>query len=118
MICNKVVCTSKNIEIENMKIRKTYFVMSFQSMSKKRNIDGFKIEKMSLTSKQPKFSKGLTKLAIIPDNKRPRMLCLKVSKSQKHFFSKLHCPKNERNIRQNSALESRIGGIGKIIAFL
>ena len=34
---------------------------------------------------------------------------LKVSKSQKHFFSKLHCPKNEWNIRQNSALESRIG---------
>ena len=34
---------------------------------------------------------------------------LKVSKSQKHFFLKLHCPKNERNIRQNSALESRIG---------
>jgi hypothetical protein len=32
---------------------------------------------------------------------------LKVSKSQKHFFLKLHCPKNERNIRQNSALESR-----------
>ena len=29
---------------------------------------------------------------------------LKVSKSQKHFFLKLHCPKNERNIRQNSAL--------------
>ena len=23
---------------------------------------------------------------------------LKVSKSQKHFFLKLHCPKNERNI--------------------
>ena len=32
---------------------------------------------------------------------------LKVSKYQKHFFLKLHCPKNERNIRQNSALESR-----------
>ena len=30
---------------------------------------------------------------------------LKVSKSQKHFFLKLHCPKHERNIRQNSALE-------------
>ena len=29
---------------------------------------------------------------------------LKVYKSQKHFFLKLHCPKNERNIRQNSAL--------------
>ena len=23
---------------------------------------------------------------------------VKVSKSQKHFFLKLHCPKNERNI--------------------
>jgi hypothetical protein len=29
---------------------------------------------------------------------------LKVSKSQKHFFLKLHCPKTEQNIRQNSAL--------------
>ena len=29
---------------------------------------------------------------------------LKVNKSQKQFFLKLHCPKNERNIRQNSAL--------------
>ena len=29
---------------------------------------------------------------------------LKVSKSQKQFFLKLHCPKNEQNIRQNSAL--------------
>ena len=29
---------------------------------------------------------------------------LKVSKSQMHFFLKLHCPKNERNIWQNSAL--------------
>jgi len=29
---------------------------------------------------------------------------LKVSKFQKHFFLKLHCPKNERNLRQNSAL--------------
>ena len=28
---------------------------------------------------------------------------LKVSKSQKYFFLKLHCPKNERNIWQNSA---------------
>ena len=33
------------------------------------------------------------------------MLLLKASKSQKHFFLKLGCPKNERNIRQNSALE-------------
>ena len=32
--------------------------------------------------------------------------CLKVSKSQKHFFLKLHCPKNERNIWQNSVLAS------------
>ena len=31
---------------------------------------------------------------------------LKVSKSQKLFFLKLHCPKKERNIRQNSALWS------------
>ena len=27
-----------------------------------------------------------------------------VSKSQKQLFLKLHCPKTERNIRQNSAL--------------
>ena len=32
---------------------------------------------------------------------------LKVSKSQKQFFLKLLFPKNERNIRQNSALESK-----------
>ena len=32
---------------------------------------------------------------------------VKVSKSQKKFFLKLHCPKNERNITQNSALESK-----------
>ena len=31
---------------------------------------------------------------------------LKVSKSQKQFFLKLHCPKNKRNIWQNSALAS------------
>ena len=36
-----------------------------------------------------------------------QFLPLKVSKSQKHFFLKLHCPKNERNIRQNSAQESK-----------
>ena len=29
---------------------------------------------------------------------------LMVSKSQKHFFLRLHCPTSERNIRQNSAL--------------
>ena len=29
---------------------------------------------------------------------------VKVSKYQKHFFLKLHCPKDERNIRQNYAL--------------
>ena len=29
---------------------------------------------------------------------------LKVSKFLRQFFLKLHCPKNERNIRQNSAL--------------
>ena len=33
-------------------------------------------------------------------------LILKVSKSQKHFFFKFHCPKNERNTWQNSALAS------------
>ena len=32
---------------------------------------------------------------------------LKVSKSQKHFFLKHHCPKNEQNIWQNSALASK-----------
>ena len=35
----------------------------------------------------------------------PARFALKVSKSQKYFFSKLHCPKREQNIRQNSALE-------------
>ena len=29
---------------------------------------------------------------------------LQVSKSQKHFFLNLHCPKNEQNIRQNLVL--------------
>ena len=29
---------------------------------------------------------------------------IKVCKSQKHFFLKFHCPKNKRNIWQNSAL--------------
>ena len=33
-------------------------------------------------------------------------MLLKVSKSQKHFFLKLHCQKNEQNIWQNSALAS------------
>ena len=32
---------------------------------------------------------------------------LKVSKSQKHFFLKLYCPKHERNIRQNLPYEPR-----------
>ena len=32
---------------------------------------------------------------------------VKVSKSQKQFFLKLHFPKKERNIRQNSALQSK-----------
>ena len=31
---------------------------------------------------------------------------LKVNKSRKHFFLKLHCPQNERNIWQKSALAS------------
>ena len=35
------------------------------------------------------------------------MLKLKVSKSQKQFFLKLHSPKKELNIRQNSALKLR-----------
>ena len=34
------------------------------------------------------------------------LICLKVSKSQKQFFFILHCPKNEGNIRQISALWS------------
>ena len=34
---------------------------------------------------------------------------LKVSKFQKHFFFKLHCPKIEQNIKQNSALWSYLG---------
>ena len=34
-----------------------------------------------------------------------KIYLLKVSKSQKHFFLKLHCPKNKQNIGQNSALE-------------
>ena len=38
---------------------------------------------------------------------------VKVSKSQKHFFLKFHCPKNEQNIRQNSALESKKWSIQK-----
>ena len=33
-------------------------------------------------------------------------LSIKVSKYQKQFFLKLHCPKDERNVRQNSALWS------------
>ena len=33
---------------------------------------------------------------------------IKVSKSQKYFFLKFHCPKTEWNIRQNSALCSYI----------
>ena len=37
---------------------------------------------------------------------------LKVSKSQNHFFLKLHCPQNERKIRQNSARWSK----GKILS--
>ena len=32
-------------------------------------------------------------------------LPLKVNKSQKHFLLKFHCPKNERNIKENFALE-------------
>ena len=39
---------------------------------------------------------------------------LKVSKSQKHFFLKFHCPKNKRNIWQNSALAS----LGRILLFV
>ena len=37
-------------------------------------------------------------------SKKVLLQLVKVSKSQKHFFLKLYCPKNERNIRQNSAL--------------
>ena len=36
-----------------------------------------------------------------------RLALLKVSKSQKYFFLKLHCPKNEQNIRQDSAIASQ-----------
>ena len=44
---------------------------------------------------------GLTRFGL----KSPLKTEIKVSKSQKQFFLKLHCPKNEQNIRQNSALE-------------
>ena len=36
-----------------------------------------------------------------------------VSKSQKHFFLKLYCTKNEQNIRQNSALSNKRGDWNK-----
>ena len=36
---------------------------------------------------------------------------LKVSKSQKHFFLKLHCPKSYLNFWQISALTSKMGQI-------
>ena len=39
-----------------------------------------------------------------PPSFESRGVPVKVSKSQKHFALKLHTPKNERNIRQNSAL--------------
>ena len=37
-----------------------------------------------------------------------------VSESQKDLFLKFHCPKNEQDIRQNSALESTKWLIKKI----
>ena len=43
------------------------------------------------------------------------MALLKVNKSQKTLFLTLHCPKNELNIRQNSALESKNTNIIKNI---
>ena len=39
---------------------------------------------------------------------------INVSKSQKHFLLKLHCPKNEWNIWKNSALRSRGRMLSKI----
>ena len=41
---------------------------------------------------------------------------LKVIKSKKQFFLEAPFPKNEQNIRQNSALESKSGPIKKIKA--
>jgi hypothetical protein len=40
---------------------------------------------------------------------------LKVNKYQKHSFLKLHCPKKEQNIRQNSAL-ALSNFIGRILS--
>ena len=62
-------------------------------------------------------TKGFAETFITPEQGRyageiclhinPIFLLLKVNKSQKDFLLKFHCPKNERNIRQNSALESK-----------
>jgi hypothetical protein len=38
---------------------------------------------------------------------------LEVSKSQKQFFLKLHCPQNDRQFWQISALASKMGQIKK-----
>ena len=43
---------------------------------------------------------------------------LKVSKSQKQFFLKLHCPKSELNFGKISALASKMGQIKKKIEAL
>jgi hypothetical protein len=57
------------------------------------------------------FILPMQKKSVIMNNKKLEKIkhyseayLLKVSKSQRQFFLKLHCPKNERNIRQNSAL--------------
>ena len=63
------------------------------------NVPGFFFDKIGLT----KIKERHQILYLISSE---RLEPVKVSKSQKQFFLKLHCPKNERNLKQNSALWS------------
>ena len=70
-----------------------------------------KAHKMVLSACSPYFKVGLSLILISSHYKtyhqkiESNTSVIKVSKSQKHIFLKLHCPKNEQNIRQNSAQE-------------
>ena len=66
------------------------------------NIFGSRVDdKRKVWNKYTKKSRVETRVSI-SKNQHSKYVGLKVSKSQKHFFLKLQCPKNEQNIRQNS----------------
>ena len=83
-------------ELNDPKIRPQEFIMLIKDLNMKLN----HILLATKTKKSNPFLAGKSKVGsnIAGFSNLDQMGPLKVSKSQKHFFLKHHCPKNERNI--------------------